>query len=142
LELINDSTIRDEITQLADFDPYLSGLFRTDVGAVFPDRPDCTVGEEPPAGRIEYYRLTDEFGIGWQMPVNNGLYYDQYYHPLAFAETVKDIENYPWPDPLDPARFEGMERSGGQGYRPGTEGLFPGKDEFRHVGACHVDDRL
>jgi uroporphyrinogen decarboxylase len=39
------------------------------------------------------------------MPVQGGLYYDQYHHPLANAETVKDIENYPWPDPLDPERF-------------------------------------
>jgi uroporphyrinogen decarboxylase len=44
------------------------------------------------------------------MPVNGGMYYDQYYHPLAAAETVKDIEQYPWPDPLDPQRFIGMER--------------------------------
>jgi uroporphyrinogen decarboxylase len=53
--------------------------------------------------------LIDEFGIGWQMPKEGGHYYDLYHHPLAHAESSKDVESYSWPDPLDPARFSGLK---------------------------------
>ncbi len=49
--------------------------------------------------------------MGWQMPRVGGHYYDLYLSPLAAAETVADIENYPWPDPLDPARFDGFRHA-------------------------------
>ncbi|TFG48215.1 MAG: hypothetical protein E4H40_05050 [Candidatus Brocadiia bacterium] len=39
------------------------------------------------------------------MPEHGGHYYDLYHSPLAAAETVRDIENYPWPNALDPARY-------------------------------------
>ena len=43
------------------------------------------------------------------MPKDNGWYYDVYHFPWRRDDlTVKDIENYPWPDPADPARFVGM----------------------------------
>ena len=61
-----------------------------------------------------YHRLIDEFGMGWQMPAEGGHYHDLYLSPLANAETVADIENYPWPDPLDPARFEGLRQRADQ----------------------------
>lgn len=103
------STIRDEITQLADFDPFMADLFKTDVGMSGPHPPAVAPLRRDSVLEGQYYRLTDEFGIGWQMPVDGGMYYDQFHHPLENAETVKDIERYPWPDPLDPARFVGME---------------------------------
>jgi uroporphyrinogen decarboxylase len=102
-------TVQDEITQLADFDPDMAELFQTDVGSVRPDPPVVAPLREVSHREGRHYRLTDEFGIGWQMPVENGLYYDQYKHPLAFAETIGDIEKYPWPDPLDPVRFAPFE---------------------------------
>lgn len=37
--------------------------------------------------------LIDEFGIGWQMPVSGGHYYDLYLSPLNQAQTVKEIED-------------------------------------------------
>ena len=43
------------------------------------------------------------------MPKEGGHYYDLYLHPLANAETVKDVEAFSWPNPLDPARFVGMQ---------------------------------
>ncbi len=49
----------------------------------------------------------DEFGITFVMP-RGGLYFDPRGHPLAAAESVADIERYPWPDPTDPARFAGI----------------------------------
>ncbi len=110
LGIKSDSTIQDEITQLADFDPFMADLFRVDVGAVRPLAPRMAPLRKDPHRDGNYFRLTDEFGIGWQMPVEGGLYYDQYLHPLEGAETIRDIENYPWPDPLCQDRFETIEK--------------------------------
>lgn len=104
----SESIVQDEITQLADFDPLMAGLFKTDVGRVSPRSPAFAPLRKSPWKEGQYSRLIDEFGIGWQMPVEGGLYYDQYLHPLSNAETIQDIENYPWPDPLDPERFVGI----------------------------------
>jgi uroporphyrinogen decarboxylase len=49
----------------------------------------------------------DEFGITFAMP-KGGLYYDPRGHPLEAAESVTEIERFPWPDPTDPARFAGI----------------------------------
>ncbi len=54
-----------------------------------------------------YECFTDQWGIGWRMPRDGGLYYDMYRHPLAGA-TLEDLKRYPWPDPLDPGRREGL----------------------------------
>ena len=56
-----------------------------------------------------YTCFYDEWGIGWRMPVDGGWYYDMFDHPLKDAETIAEIEHYNWPDPIDPARFVGME---------------------------------
>ncbi len=108
LGIDSESTIQDEITQLADFDPFMAGIFKTDVGKVSPQPPAIAPLRKLPWWEGQYSRLIDEFGIGWQMPMEGGLYYDQYLHPLSNAETIKDIENFPWPDPLAPERFEGI----------------------------------
>ena len=50
----------------------------------------------------------DEWGIKYARPVNSH-YYDMVEHPLARA-TVKDLDDYPWPDAYDPQRMEGLER--------------------------------
>jgi uroporphyrinogen decarboxylase len=52
--------------------------------------------------------LTDEFGVRWRQPRGNALYFDMVGHPLAGDIGVVDVERYPWPDPLDPHRFDGM----------------------------------
>jgi uroporphyrinogen decarboxylase len=57
-----------------------------------------------------YYKLVDEWGIEWKMPVNNGHYFDMVKHPLENAETPEDVANYPWLDPVDPARFATMKQ--------------------------------
>ena len=48
--------------------------------------------------------FVDEWGIKWG---RNPHYYDMVDHPLKDA-TVEDLEKYPWPDPGDPRRFEGL----------------------------------
>jgi len=56
-----------------------------------------------------YTFFHDEWQIGWRKPKDKGFYYDMFEHPLAEASSIEDIENFPWPDPVDPARFEGLQ---------------------------------
>jgi uroporphyrinogen decarboxylase len=49
--------------------------------------------------------FVDEWGITWGRNLH---YYDMVDHPLKDA-TIEDLEWYPWPDPGDPRRFEGLQ---------------------------------
>lgn len=53
----------------------------------------------------------DEWGIGrTQVIREDGSFYNEMvYHPLANA-TLQDVLDYPWPDPYDPARIEGLRQ--------------------------------
>jgi uroporphyrinogen decarboxylase len=59
---------------------------------------------EVDAGKDAY---RDEFGILRRMP-QGGLYYDVVEFPLSGAITVRDIVNFPWPDPTDPGYTRGL----------------------------------
>jgi len=54
------------------------------------------------------YWFIDEWGVKWKKP-KHGYYFDMVEHPLENA-TIKDLDNYSWPDPDDPDRFEGLEK--------------------------------
>jgi uroporphyrinogen decarboxylase len=58
-----------------------------------------------------YTFFHDEWGIGWRMPKEGGFFYDMFDHPLAKATSIEDIKNFPWLDPVDPARFAGLAES-------------------------------
>ena len=50
----------------------------------------------------------DEFGVKWrQVHFEGGFSWEVVESPLAEA-TISDIGSHPWPDPLDPGRFEGL----------------------------------
>lgn len=51
--------------------------------------------------------LVDQWGITWRMPKQNGFYFDMARHPLP-GDDPADIERYPWPNPRDPARWQGL----------------------------------
>jgi uroporphyrinogen decarboxylase len=55
-----------------------------------------------------YRYFYDEWGIGWRMPVEDGFYFDMFHHPFKPATTLQEIDDYAWPDPVDPARFVGL----------------------------------
>ena len=105
LGLAGEPEIKDKITQMAETGDDVSEMLKIDVRNVSPNPPSQPGLSENLGLQAGFYRLIDEFGIGWQMPVEGGHYYDLYHYPLSNAQTVKDIENYPWPDPLDPARY-------------------------------------
>ena len=62
----------------------------------------------PPWHEAGYDKLVDEWGIEWWMPQPGGFYHDMRRHPLEHIRTLPDLARYPFPDPLDPARYEGM----------------------------------
>ncbi len=51
----------------------------------------------------------DEWGIKWSRPESKMGPYFMTTHPLADIESVDELENFIWPDPEDPARYEGLE---------------------------------
>ena len=66
----------------------------------------------------DYTYFYDEFKIGWRSPKDGGWYYDMFDHPLKGDVTEADIDRFPLPDPLDPARFVGLrETASGCGTR-------------------------
>jgi len=95
----------DKITQLAIMDDDLIEKLRIDVKNVGPNPPLKSKLAQDLGQQGNRYLLIDEFGITWQMPVKNGHFYDLFKFPLANINNYKDVEKYPWPDPLDPSRF-------------------------------------
>lgn len=101
LGLEGEPELQDIVTQLAWTGADVAEKLGTDVVSVKPN-PPANAGLARHVG-IEngYDHLVDEFGLGWKMPVSGGHYYDLYKNPLADFETVKEVENYPLPDPLN-----------------------------------------
>jgi uroporphyrinogen decarboxylase len=62
-----------------------------------------------PDGKYSYFH--DEYQIGWRMPLDGGMYYDMFEHPLSGEITPEKVDAYKLPDPLDPSRFEGLRES-------------------------------
>jgi uroporphyrinogen decarboxylase len=56
-----------------------------------------------------YSCIVDEWGIGWKKPIENGLYYDMFSHPLQGELSIERLKSFPWPDPSDSNRFSGMQ---------------------------------
>jgi len=111
LGLEGDAIIQDKITQMAATQDDLIEKLGIDVKNV-PPKPASRPGLARHLGpKNGYDHLIDEFGMGWRMPLKGGHYYDLYYSPLAEARTVREVEDYPWPDPLDEARFAGMKEA-------------------------------
>lgn len=109
LGLTEPAELADQVTQMGRTQDDLADALRVDIRHVRPlpaSQPGLArhLGEQ--AG---HDRLIDEFGMGWQMPLPGGHYYDLYLSPLNQARSVREIEDYPWPDPLDDARYAGMK---------------------------------
>jgi uroporphyrinogen decarboxylase len=128
---INDElAIMDPVQQLAKPCEELLERFHVDIRYVCAHGPDGFKGgieQNTRDGKL-WHDLKDEFGVVWSMsfdPAQDGpddqqpfdsaqggelvepLYMDISHHPLADA-TIKDIENYPFPNGGDPTRFTGV----------------------------------
>lgn len=60
----------------------------------------------------------DEWGVEWTKVAlsTSGYYFEMTNHPLKDA-TIDDLEDYPWPDPYDPVRVEGLRKYFRQIYK-------------------------
>jgi uroporphyrinogen decarboxylase len=101
--------IRDKVTQMADTGDAVIEQLRIDVRNVSPEAPSKQGLARDLGLQGDHYILYDEFGMGWRMPAKGGHYYDLFHSPLKDAQTVKDVEDYPWPDPLDSARYVNLK---------------------------------
>jgi uroporphyrinogen decarboxylase len=109
--------ITDVMQQLARIDEPVRHRLGADIVHFGPGVPDhfCsqTIASNPATASLpfasgsEQHAYRDEWGIVWRRAA---YYYDMIHHPLQEAQTVADIERYPWPDPKDPGRFRGLDQ--------------------------------
>jgi len=106
LELpVVDPVIMDIFQQNVLVDEDMLELMECDVRPVVPGSSGGFSFNESDDGD-GYIRIQDEWGIGWKMPKEYGLYYDMYKHPLEGECSIETLKAYPWPDPTDPSRFK------------------------------------
>lgn len=109
LGLSGPTEIKDTITQMAHTGDDLIDFLQVDVKNVGPKVPENLALKD--LGRWGgYHYLEDEWGMQWRMPEVGGQYYDLFKSPLAHVESVQDVENYPWPDALDPVRYQNLKK--------------------------------
>jgi uroporphyrinogen decarboxylase len=77
-----------------------------------------------------YLVYTDEWNVKRRMPKKQGYYFDIASHPLSGDDVIERFKGYAWPDPTEPARFEGLreeaEIAGAAGKFVVLMGLCPG----------------
>jgi uroporphyrinogen decarboxylase len=95
----------DPMQQLARVEDDLLARLEVDVACVDPDPPSGPTLAKDPVIEGEYWRMVDEWGISWRMPVKGGHYFDMSGQPLKGAETAADFQFFPWPNPIQEARF-------------------------------------
>ncbi|MHB1415753.1 MAG: uroporphyrinogen decarboxylase family protein, partial [Chloroflexota bacterium] len=98
-----EEVIRSYLNHTAEPDPRLIEMFGGDVLGF---QPKSEANYTFVMDR-ETNSYVDEWGIRYRMPPD-GLYYDPSKFPLAGAETVAELERYPFPDPVDPNRMAGV----------------------------------
>lgn len=57
----------------------------------------------------DYLAFTNEWGIKFHMPKQGGHYFDLVDHPLK-TPSLEALDRFPWPNPTDPARWEGLRQ--------------------------------
>ena len=111
LGIDDDITVLDPVQQLAKPCEQVLQRFRVDTRYLVAHGPEGFEGKielNTRDGKL-WHDLRDEFGVVWSMPDEQQLYMDISYHPLAEA-TVKDLDDYPFPDGGDPSRFTGLRQ--------------------------------
>jgi len=72
------------------------------------------VAVNPTRQQLDYSRYYSRPDMAWDDWGRGRIWdaeglYAEYFYPLEHAETVADLDAYPWPDELAPYRFEGLE---------------------------------
>ncbi|MHB8963420.1 MAG: uroporphyrinogen decarboxylase family protein [Saccharofermentanales bacterium] len=119
-DCIEEDMLLDAIQQLARVSEKALDRIKVDTRGVFPAPPLKAPNKNLPLTRPadpRYRRMVDEWGIGWQIPLDNGLYYDLFSSPME-GDPDYDIQTgYVWPDGADAGRFSGMEKQIGRFFR-------------------------
>jgi uroporphyrinogen decarboxylase len=108
LGLPGDGALMDIRQGLAFVDHDVRDRLGVDAGVLASSGPDPSRWQLRIRDVGEYREFTDEFGMGWRSPREGGLYFDLVHSPLAGDIGPSDIETYPWPDPREGHRFEGV----------------------------------
>lgn len=104
-EEIGDLDLYDTVQQLPLIGERIAQRLEVDIRAIVPN----FVRKRPPVekhGGVRSFR--DEWGLKWTMPPG-ALYFDLADSPLTGSVGPRDIDNFPWPNPADPALFDGLE---------------------------------
>jgi uroporphyrinogen decarboxylase len=109
LGLPEEANVKDQITQIGNIEEDLIEKLKIDIKGVSPSQSDHKGLLEKLGIEKGYDRIIDEWGMGWRMPVTGGHYYDLYHSPLASAQSISDIEKYPWPNALDITRYSDLK---------------------------------
>ena len=105
---IEDIVIDDKMQQLALVEDDVRDILKCDARSVMPNASDSSPHIIPDHEEDGDIRFTDEWGLGWRMPLDGGHYFDMYKAPMAHIETYDELKKWKWNDPTDPARFVGM----------------------------------
>ncbi len=108
LGLKEPSRVKDVITQMAQTDQELVDRLQIDVKNIGPKVPEASRLRDLGSDGGNHF-LEDEWGMQWKMPLENGHYYDLHKSPLSHVQTIKDVEDYPWPNASDPYRYESLK---------------------------------
>lgn len=101
--------IYDQVQQLAFIDQDIFEYLKIDLKLFELGKPINKGLETDVKLEGDYKTFTDEWGIGLRMPVEGGLYFDMYKHPLSEINDVKELLKYPFPDAGDAGRFKLMK---------------------------------
>jgi len=93
--------------QLVEVDESVLEILHIDTRPVFANPP-----AKSQAGFLPDGRFRDEWGVVYRPAKSHGvvLYYDMVENPLSKASSIRDIERHKWPNPEDPARYEGLRK--------------------------------
>ena len=102
----DDVRIMDMFQQIVDPNPAIKEMFHADVVGFFPHSGsdyEFELDEETDT-------FVDEWGVLYQRPAG-GFWYDLAGHPLKEG-TIEELLAFRFPDPLDPARVQGLAEEG------------------------------
>lgn len=95
-----ENRITSSMMRVVDINEAILQAFDIDTRGIFPRGvPDVKTGER---------RYRDEWGVERIRPPGS-YYYDQVTFPLSGTISTNDISKYPWPDPDDPIRRQGLK---------------------------------
>ncbi|UCG56295.1 MAG: hypothetical protein JSU70_15675 [Phycisphaerales bacterium] len=112
---LQEMQLCDVVQQLAAVDEEILRKLQVDVRGVVPNitRKNPNIQEQH-----DGYSFIDEWGVTWKMP-KSGLYFDLAECPLSGDISERDIDDLAWPNPTDPALFEGLQRKARDYYERG-----------------------